>query len=497
MSRMATLHEKFASEVKKAAAEEKAKVLKHKPVDRMNSCRDSFMMILMQCTQMAKTHTTFAERIHSAVLTPLAKFYQVGGELAETTQQSKEDNARSLERCFVELRKSEVQTQHMIDLLLRQASKVRKTIQNPSARRGLFGSRIKKEDVEKLQVKTIAATQQHAILCQRASEHQQRYLQNEMPTVLEEMQVIEEMRIESFRQQMVRYSEIVEQFADNYLRVAEDINFFGNAIKNKEDIKNFAVNCKFEGDDHLSLPQVRYALSKNAEELKGDIITEGEGVFNRTYQSIMNLQKTTRPALEIPFLIVDLSEAVEDLGGFQTEGIFRVPAASHEVQQLKALMEKKDFKIPSDMSPHVPASLLKEYLRTKRDSLIPTEFYDKCVEMGKSLDKVPGVEFAQVLDKIPKINRMIIVHLVELVSIISAPRNVVKNRMTLANLSMVFAPSILRNPSTDPLKMIENIKNEVSFVQKLFQYVVHKALPKKNRQSLINLLQSGPMPTPE
>eukprot|EP00954_Amorphochlora_amoebiformis_P009678 753243-Amorphochlora_amoeboformis.AAC.1 len=55
--------------------------------------------------------------------------------------------------------------------------------------------------------------------------------------------------------------------------------------------------------------------------------------------------------------------------------------------------------------------------------------------------------------------------------------------MTMSNLAMVFSPSVLRNPSTDPLQMIANIKHEVRFVDLLMQSI-KKKLPEQAKRRL-------------
>ncbi|GAB5363723.1 hypothetical protein AAMO2058_000908300 [Amorphochlora amoebiformis] len=477
MQRMAMLHKKFASEIEAGANEEKVKVLAMKPTDRMNSCRDAFLMILEQSTIMAAQHLQFADAIGSVVLTPLSKFYEVGGSIAESTQHVKEDHAKSLSQSYTALRKSEHSTQHMIDQLMRQAEKVQKLQNN---RTSIFTKRPKKEDVLRLQMKTIQAMKLHKDLCDKTAKHQETYLAVELPEVLTQMQVIEEMRIESFKKQILAYSQIIEQFSDGFTTIAEDVNFFGNAIKNHEDIMNFAVNCAF--DKHLQLPEIRYKLTKTPEELTGDILVQTEDVFGASVDAIMEKQKKTHPGLPVPRILVSLSEAIEELGGFKTEGIFRVPAATTELNRLKELIQRPEYKIPPNTSPHVPAGLLKDFLRKLREPLVPTELYEKCLAVGKK-DEGEEKVLHDILSRLPKVNQAIVRHLVELASIISAPKNVEINKMTMSNLAMVFSPSVLRNPSTDPLQMIANIKHEVRFVDLLMQSI-KKKLPEQAKRRL-------------
>ncbi len=161
----------------------------------------------------------------------------------------------------VVLGKSEHSAQNMIDELAAKISKIQKMEAEFSSSEGRRGSATKKksifhihrqkakkpsqkmkDDVKKLQIKTIEAMGHHQDLCRSASAHQKHYLENEMPSVLTQMQSIEEMRVETFRKQLLSYSKILEQFSDDYMKVAADVNHFGNAIHKDEDIRNFVNN---------------------------------------------------------------------------------------------------------------------------------------------------------------------------------------------------------------------------------------------------------------
>ncbi|MES1912926.1 MAG: hypothetical protein MHM6MM_005142 [Cercozoa sp. M6MM] len=70
---------------------------------------------------------------------------------------------------------------------------------------------------------------------------------------------------------------------------------------------------------------------------------------------------------EVPRLVTTLTEAVTTLGaGLRTEGIFRVSAQEEELRALKKQFDAgKDYSVPGQ-SPHLPAALLKLWLRGTR-----------------------------------------------------------------------------------------------------------------------------------
>ena len=97
-----------------------------------------------------------------------------------------------------------------------------------------------------------------------------------------------------------------------------------------------------------------------------------EGVFEVALEDVMALQKD-QPELEVPKVLVFLTDAVINMGGCKTEGIFRVPASATEVQSLKKQVNSGNYDIESQSRDvNAPAALLKLWLRSLPDPLVPT-----------------------------------------------------------------------------------------------------------------------------
>uniref|UniRef100_A0A6V3J855 Rho-GAP domain-containing protein n=1 Tax=Lotharella globosa TaxID=91324 RepID=A0A6V3J855_9EUKA len=398
MERLSNLHKKFAGDLEKAAREEKHKASAIKPGDRMMSCRGAFYMVLNQCSQMATVHLQFADNINNTVIMPWTKFYEIGSSISESTSVAEKTHSKSLSTMFQNLRRSEKETQHLIDDLLKQAAKMNR----PET---LFHKRPKKENIERLQKKTIECMGKHKSVCESVSKQQKAYLETQMPNVLTQMQSIEEMRVTSFRKQILTYGKIIENFSDGYIKAAKDIESLGKVIHKDEDIVNFVSNCA--RNKELQLPDVQNKLTKTPEELAGDVATlSGKDVFNSSLNEIMESQKKMHPELKVPRIIIALTDAVERLGGYKVEGIFRVPASVKDLEQLKELMRKGDYKVNEGTSPHVPACLLKDFLRKLRDSLIPDAHYEKCVDLSKAGNTIEAKAFEGILSSLPSVNRL-------------------------------------------------------------------------------------------
>jgi len=186
-----------------------------------------------------------------------------------------------------------------------------------------------------------------------------------------------------------------------------------------------------------------------------------ETVFEMALEDVMALQKD-QPELEVPKILKCLTDAVIAMGGLKTEGIFRVPASATEVQNLKKQVNQGNYAVVETAKDvNVPAALLKLWFRSLPDPIVPTLLYEAAASST-------GTEGAfAIYNKLPPLNSKVVKHLVQFLSAFAAPEVAQKTLMSLENLSMVFAPSILRCPSEDPLVILSYAKKELSFLRNL------------------------------
>ncbi|ETO23527.1 RhoGAP domain-containing protein [Reticulomyxa filosa] len=132
--------------------------------------------------------------------------------------------------------------------------------------------------------------------------------------------------------------------------------------------------------------------------------------------------------------------------------------------------------------------MLKEWLRGLNDSLIPGTHYNICVAMAKErqkldhetldvfLSQLPGHNLShmffkyfllQTLRVVLKLIKSIIRYLVSFLKKFLNPQYVEATKMNLENISIVFAPTILKCPVDDPTLLMQNSKFEKDFVQQL------------------------------
>ncbi|KAG0182253.1 hypothetical protein DFQ29_005136 [Apophysomyces sp. BC1021] len=205
---------------------------------------------------------------------------------------------------------------------------------------------------------------------------------------------------------------------------------------------------------------------------KGKVLTAAEierakatpfkpSVFGESLDFIMSLQNGQGGA-KIPRIVPFLADAVHQMNGQRSEGIFRVPGDADAVTDLRVRIENGNYDASGITDPNVPASLLKYWLRDLADPLISAELYDKCLACSENADKT-----IEIVNELPEVNRRIVLYMISFLQEFTAPDVTAHTLMNVSNLAMVFAPNFLRCPSESLTTVFENSKYEQAFLRTL------------------------------
>ncbi|KAI8061754.1 hypothetical protein BC940DRAFT_370513 [Gongronella butleri] len=210
---------------------------------------------------------------------------------------------------------------------------------------------------------------------------------------------------------------------------------------------------------------------------KGKVLTSAEiqrakvapfspSVFGESLPFIMSMQKEKDDTLQIPRIVPFLAEAVLEMRGDQSEGIFRVPGDADEVTDLRVRIENGQYDTTGLTDPNVPASLLKYWLRDLSEPLIPTHLYDACLAHAESPTRA-----IDLVNQLPDTNRRIALYVISLLQDFTDPEIIKVTLMNINNLAMVFAPNFLRCPSESLTTVFENSKYEQAFLRTLIRHL--------------------------
>ncbi|KAG0321619.1 hypothetical protein BGZ99_003793 [Dissophora globulifera] len=192
-------------------------------------------------------------------------------------------------------------------------------------------------------------------------------------------------------------------------------------------------------------------------------------VFEATLERLMGRQMAAGgewAAWRVPRLMVFLKESVVKLGGLRTEGIFRISGDLGAVAELRARIELGNYDITGITDPHVPCSLLRLWIRDLPEPIIPYDMYQQCIQGAQDKDAV-----AKVVTSLPLWHKEMMIYLVSFLKTFndSAVREATK--MSLPNLAMVFAPTLLQCSSDDAPMLMGHLQAERTFVLTLISEV--------------------------
>ncbi|KAI7831216.1 hypothetical protein BC939DRAFT_437941 [Gamsiella multidivaricata] len=192
-------------------------------------------------------------------------------------------------------------------------------------------------------------------------------------------------------------------------------------------------------------------------------------VFEATLERLMGRQMASGgewAAWRVPRLMVFLKESVISLGGHKTEGIFRISGDLGSVAELRARIELGNYDLEGITDPHVPCSLLRLWIRDLPEPIIPYGMYQQCIQGAEDKDAV-----ARVISALPLWHKEMMIYLVSFLKTFNDPTVKEATKMSLANLAMVFAPTLLQCSSDDAPMLMGRLQAERVFVSTLISEV--------------------------
>ncbi|KAF9584293.1 hypothetical protein BGW38_006958, partial [Lunasporangiospora selenospora] len=192
-------------------------------------------------------------------------------------------------------------------------------------------------------------------------------------------------------------------------------------------------------------------------------------VFEATLDRLMGRQMAEGgewAAWRVPRLMVFLKECVVNLGGLTTEGIFRVSGDLGAVSELRARIELGNYDLSGISDPNVPCSLLRLWIRDLPEPIIPYDMYHQCIQGAQDKEEV-----AKVVNSLPMWHKETIVYLVSFLKTFNDSKVREATKMSLSNLAMVFAPTLLQCSNEEIPTLMGHLQAERTFVSTLISEV--------------------------
>ena len=330
---------------------------------------------------------------------------------------------------------------------------------------------------------------------------QQRVWKQTLPALIKDLQAQQEMNLTTITNALHTFHQLSDAFHSRTAALNADVSHTLATVSVEADIRLFVEQTVDEFGLPVLPPPLTYDLPVTPASLRKEeqerlmethsliastsgtaTTTASSTLFKNTLEGCLRHDRLSSPpsgplfgvvsragVLDVPMVVPCLIVAIVHQGGLDSEGIFRLSASSDTVAATRARLEAHDYSVLEALdSPHTPAALLKGFLRDLTEPLIPTPLYDRCIDMGRGLmvgergdDK--RAELSDLLASVPLLHRRVLFHLLSFLAVVSSPAHASFNRMTKANLSIVFAPSLLRSTNPDPVLMLAESKFATQF----------------------------------
>lgn len=194
----------------------------------------------------------------------------------------------------------------------------------------------------------------------------------------------------------------------------------------------------------------------------------------------------------MPLIITKCIAEVEKRG-LDVEGIYRISGGNSAIVAIENAFadlppnstkdEKQMRKLEDAIGGDVNAvtSALKRYLRKLPDPLLPYAYYDEFIKVALSIsankqDKRINELKLKVINKLPPTNKHVLFLICKHLDLINSYALV--NRMNFKNLSVVFAPTLVRDETGEKEMIHMGYRNDVTELmltnyQKLFYDYLH------------------------
>ncbi|XP_075260572.1 uncharacterized protein LOC142352090 [Convolutriloba macropyga] len=150
----------------------------------------------------------------------------------------------------------------------------------------------------------------------------------------------------------------------------------------------------------------------------------------------------------VPVIVTDCCEKIEELGGLHVTGIYRVPGNSLHINSLLNQINTSLTHLNlSNADVHTIASALKTFLRRLPEPLITNDWYSSLIVANRKREETERLDsMRRVINQLPTHNLETLKYLMRHLDKIA--KHSEENKMDVTNLATVFGPTLLRSPSS-------------------------------------------------
>eukprot|EP01087_Luapelamoeba_hula_P018832 TRINITY_DN6131_c0_g1_i1.p1 TRINITY_DN6131_c0_g1~~TRINITY_DN6131_c0_g1_i1.p1 ORF type:complete len:1348 (-),score=351.84 TRINITY_DN6131_c0_g1_i1:42-4085(-) len=232
-----------------------------------------------------------------------------------------------------------------------------------------------------------------------------------------------------------------------------------------------------EKEEKQRLKLEKHKKKEEAEREKEDIKqSQKKGMFEVNLDELMSLQANIYPELKVPKILAYMAEAIVEVG-CKEEGLFRLSGNNSEIEKIKSRIEKRGLEafatplhlVPCKIEPNFNAkvhnitTLLKLWIRSLPEPVVPTSFYHKCLQSDDHPEQ--SVALAEVM---PPTHRETLRYIITFLQKNVLPPEVQETtKMGVDNISLIFGACLLSYPGQSATDILMSTDRQNKFVYNL------------------------------
>lgn len=192
----------------------------------------------------------------------------------------------------------------------------------------------------------------------------------------------------------------------------------------------------------------------------------GKEVFGVSLEELMQRQRLDHPHLQVPIVLLNCAHAIILLEGHKKEGIFRISGNAHNLEALKETIREQEY-ADDFLDAHNAASLMKLWLSSLPQSLIPDTLTQRCTESIGDPEKSLAI-----VSEMPEINQKTLGYVIQFLQQLILPEKAV-TKMDEDNLAMTLVPVIFDQNGAigDMAEIVKQTQLQKMFVVNLLQHM--------------------------
>lgn len=191
---------------------------------------------------------------------------------------------------------------------------------------------------------------------------------------------------------------------------------------------------------------------------------------------LTTLIKATTPALSAASLRpIVMEKCINEIESrpyaLDTEGLYRIAGFSDTVEEIKLAFERDcdHVDLSQERYPdiHAVTCVLKLYLRQLPIPLVTFDIHTQLLELRPTTLSVATVR--PIIRRLPPAHFHTLKYLSE--HLLNVSHHSSRNQMTIENLAIVFAPTVMRSENPDPMIGLKNSKS----IQRLLEIIIEQS----------------------